>query len=183
MRRVEFELEGICPILFSRFHEAEQSRVKAQKRTRLTEKDRMEEVDLKCYKTKSGELFIPAEQVKASIINATGELAQRMKKTEEKQLYKSSIFIEPEELGLGKKKWDFIDERRVVNPNTRGAQMCKRPAMDTGWKIKGKMILVDDLITIPSLHDRMKLAGLRYGLGSFRPNFGRFIVTKLKEVK
>lgn len=178
IQKIDFEIEGIAPILYNRFHEQAQESVRQAKRVRLSEEDRVKEIDLKLYKTKEGELFIPEEAIKSALINAVGDLAQRLKKGSEKQLYNSSVFIEPIELELGTKKYDFVDERRIVNPMTGGAQMCKRPGLREGWKVSGKFIVSDPLITPSALKERLQYAGLRFGLLSYRPKFGRFIITR-----
>ncbi|MFQ6057150.1 MAG: hypothetical protein ACE5J3_14360, partial [Methanosarcinales archaeon] len=89
-----------------------------------------------------------------------------------------AISIEPEEIGLGTKKYD-IDVRSVVIQRQR--ILRARPRLNK-WKLKFKIIYDETYISSDILRDVIKDGGIKVGLLDFRPankgSFGKFKIKK-----
>lgn len=63
-------------------------------------------------------------------------------------------------------------------PPRTGALIWKcRCQMPTGWKASFTLTFDDNIIAEKTLRDAIEHAGLMVGMGSWRPKFGRFLVT------
>jgi hypothetical protein len=171
IKKFEIELEGLCPLLMDRF-DTEPSNLK-------TQEDYIKSAEKKVYVDKDG-LIIPGVAIKATIREASSELGMKREGKKNRQMIRAGVFIE--DLKLGKKTHDGI----VSHVVTRGKGdkvtrvMSYRPIIKE-WKAKGKM----SLIGVPSdfVKQALELAGVKYGLMSYRPEFGRFVLKSFKEVK
>ena len=102
-----------------------------------------------------------------------------------KDVVKRGIVVEPFQIPLqndkGKvyKKWDEIDARRVVIQ--RAAVVRWRPLFHEGWKLNFTIqVLDEDSLAVSTVKEILERAG-SYGIGDYRPRFGRFMVTKFEE--
>lgn len=59
--------------------------------------------------------------------------------------------------------------------------MRSRPVIPTGWRIKIKLMFDEDIIPAKDMQEAMVNAGKFIGLGDWRPKFGRFEVSNVKE--
>lgn len=172
VKKIEFELKSICPLLMDRFYTESKAK---------TEKEYKKEAENKIYKDKKGNPSIGANAIKACIRVASSELGKRMDAKKHRQTVKAGIFFDQDFFPLNKKTPDLIREDLV----TRGQGdkvtrvMTFRPQFDS-WTIKGKMNLIG--IEPNFVKQALELGGYKYGLYGYRPEFGRFIITKFKEV-
>ena len=54
--------------------------------------------------------------------------------------------------------------------------IVRRPAMKAGWKIQATIAVLDDTLPVEALRNAIETAGLYVGVGSWRPEFGRFVL-------
>ena len=61
-------------------------------------------------------------------------------------------------------------------PKKGGMAIIRRPALTLGWQLTATLAVLDDNLPPDPLRDALAIAGLRVGVGSWRPEHGRFIV-------
>ena len=134
--------------------------------------------DIKAYKLPSGELYIPAEAIKGCLIGASS--FRKIGKFTAKPMVAGGVFITPQKIKLGTKKYEY-DIRTGVN-KMRGRIVVVRPKIPK-WKVNfdleyDETLIGDDKIIKQLLED----GGKRVGILDFRPQkmgqFGRFKVSK-----
>ena len=97
-------------------------------------------------------------------------------------LFKAGIVALDELCSFGTKDWDYLDRRRVLVQ--RNGITRVRPAMQSGWKVTVKlMVILPEYIEQHLLHDRLNAAGRLIGVGDFRPTFGRFQINSFHVLK
>ena len=142
-----------------------------------------EELEQGAYRKESGELYFPAEWFYQTLLKASGEfgIPGRGKKSY-RDFIKSTVVIEPEQIGLGIKEYS-IDARPIVIRATRGRIVRYRPHIPQ-WSVSFDLVLLDeDLIDTETLNAILVRAGATVGIGDYRPRYGRFVVEKFKEKK
>ena len=175
MKTVEVELTGVTPLLMN----SPKSMLEPNKGTKLKTKkyDQEEDAEKGAYRTDSGELYVPAEAIKACIVGAAAY--RKFGKYAARPIVAGGVYITPRQIELGTKDYD-IDLRTVVIQRSRVVKA--RPRLDE-WKIKftlkyNENLIADDSLLRPIFED----AGQRVGLLDFRPQklgeFGQFEVTK-----
>lgn len=180
--KFQVEIEGIAPLLMHKFSEGMLTKIKPKSGDKvLSEEERREQAKQFAY-INEGKLVQPAIHIEGALIKAATELklSGSGKKTY-KDLMKAAAFVTPELIPHEIQKWD-VDSRAVVNPTTRGRSMCYRPRLDE-WELKFQLEVLDERADAAAIEEIVNIAGLRQGLGSYRPKFGRFKVTKFKEIK
>lgn len=169
-------VQGVADFLFHRWNcEAVEAKSKAAKNSAAKKSDNIESY---VYRTEAGELAVPGEYLRQSIIHAAKfRQDPRSPRKSAMDLYKAGVVTLTHLASLGVKEWDYEDKRRVVIQ--RSGVNRVRPAMRVGWKLT-----YDVLVTLPEyiapsdLNDTIQQAGRLVGLGDFRPTFGRFQVTQ-----
>jgi hypothetical protein len=71
----------------------------------------------------------------------------------------------------------FVEGYIHLTPNIYD-YIIKRPAFRTGWKAEFTLNVLDDGINADQVRASLEAAGIYTGLGSWRPEYGRFIVTE-----
>lgn len=167
--QIEFEIKGVAPLKMDRWTDEKQPK---------NEEGYKKQAPKKVYKNNKGEICIPAIALKAAMRLAASEVGKKMEAKKNRQTISSAVFIEPDNLGLGKRKPDEI-VRDIVSRGV-GVKVTRvptyRPLIKEGWKASGTL----KLFGVPKefVKECMQLAGIRYGLLSHRPEFGRFVITK-----
>lgn len=170
---VKFEIESIVPLKMDRFHGLPDPK---------TPEGYQKQAEEKCYRDETGTLVIPVDALKACMRLASSELGKKMDGKKNRQTIAAGIMFDSQYISLGKKEHDGI----VANPVTRGKGdkvtrvISYRPIINK-WKAPGTMMLMD--VSVNFAKQCLELGGIRYGLLSHRPEFGRFMVTKFEEIK
>ena len=171
--KVQIELESIVPLKMDRFHGLPDPK---------TPEGYQKQAEEKCYRDESGNLAIPTDSIKACMRLASSELGKKMDGKRNRQTISAGVMFDKAYLSLGKAKHDGI----VANPVTRGKGdkvtrvITYRPIVNN-WKTTGTILLMD---VQPSFAKQcLELGGVRYGLLSHRPEFGRFQVKKFQVVE
>jgi hypothetical protein len=168
-RKFKVVLKGVAPLLLNKFISEEKQRKK--------EYVPADECKKKLYIAKDGTLYVPTTMVKAAMISAGSDFPFKGKKTY-KQFIKSGIFFDSEEAKLTPQKYS-IDERPVQIGDAR--VLGWRPRFED-WKIEFTMNVIDEFIGENMLKDILSASGKYKGIGSYRPEFGRFIVESIKKL-
>lgn len=175
---VEFTIEGVCPILFHAWNnEAVAEKASAKKGSAAKKTDNVESY---VYRTPKGEIALPGVYVHSSMQYA-GKFKQdpRSPRKSAFDLFKAAISPLTEYASLGKAKWDYLDERRVLVQ--RNAIMRQRPAFNAGWKAQMQFVVnLPEYVDPHFFHEVLTLAGRAIGVGDFRPTYGRFQIIQFE---
>ncbi len=171
--KVKFELESLVPLKMDRFHGLQDPK---------TSEGYQKQAEEKCYRDAAGNLAIPCDALKACMRLASSELGKKMEGKKNRQTIAAGVMFPEQYISLGVKKHDGI----VANPVTRGKGdkvtrvITYRPIINS-WKASGVILLME--VPLGFARQCLELGGIRYGLLSHRPEFGRFQITKFEEVK
>jgi hypothetical protein len=173
MAKYKIEIEGISDLKMDNWIDGIQPK---------SEEGYRKQAEQKVYRDDKGNISIPANSIKASMKFASSEIGKKMEAKKNRQTIQSTVFIEPTMISLGKKNHDGI-VRDIVARGV-GAKLTRvptyRPLIKSGWKISFEL----NAFGVPKefLQECLDLAGLRFGLLSHRPEFGRFQVNKFAEI-
>lgn len=176
--RVLVQIEGVCPILFHRWNCESVAAKSAAKKGSAERKT--DDVENYVYRNEKGELCIPGEYLRGSIIHAAKfQQDPRSPRKSAMDLFKAAIISLTDLSSLGVKDWDYMDQRRVVVQ--RSGITRNRPAMKTGWKASFiLMVNLPEYVDQKLLNSTIQAAGKLIGLADFRPTYGRFNVTQFE---
>lgn len=180
MKKVKVEITGLSPLLMNN----PKSMIDAAQGTgvvQTTKKYDLEKEAAKlAYFNSKGELYVSAEAIKGSLINAAAY--KKAGKFAMKPLIAGGVIITPGEISLNTKKYT-LDIRTVVIQRARVVKA--RPKIEN-WKLNFELMYNEELIQNSNLiKDVLIEAGQRIGILDFRPqkmgSFGMFKVTKWDE--
>jgi hypothetical protein len=177
---VKMAISGTADFLFHRWNnENVAEKAKASKNSKAKKTDNLESY---VYRLENGELAIPGEYLRQSIINAAKYRQDpRSPRKSAMDLYKAGVVSLTQLGSIGKKKWDYEDRRRAVIQRSGITRV--RPALRVGWKASfDLMVLLPEYIDLAMLLDTATNAGRLIGLGDFRPTYGRFMVTSVSAI-
>jgi hypothetical protein len=165
-------VEGTAPILFHAWNcDAVKEKADSKKGSTAKKSDNVESY---VYRNDPGEICIPGEYFRMSIINAA-KFSQdpRSPRKSAMDLFKAGLAVLTELCSLGSKEWDFLDQRRVQVQRSGITRV--RPAMHAGWRAVIEIqVLLPEYITPHLLNEVTSRAGKLVGVGDFRPTYGRF---------
>lgn len=176
--RIAVQLTGSADLLFHRWNsQAVDEKAKAAKNSKAKKSDNIESY---VYRNDEGELCIPGEYVRQSVILAAKfRQDPRSPRKSAMDLYKAGVVPLTILASTGKKDWDYEDTRRVVIQ--RAGVNRTRPALKAGWKAEFEfLILTPEYIAPMDLHAVLTQAGTLVGIADFRPTFGRFGITSFE---
>ena len=167
---VSITIQGAADVLFHRWNsEAVDEKAKAAKNSKAKKTD---DVESYVYRTLDGELAIPGEYLRGSIINAAKfRQDPRSPRKSAMDLFKA-VVVTSALATLGVKEWDYLDRRRVLTPLTRAS--TGRAPQCVGWKATfDLMVVLPEYIDHNALRETIESAGRLIGVGDFRPTFGQ----------
>lgn len=171
---VRARLVGVADLLFHRWNcEAVEAKGKAAKGSKAKKTD---EIESYVYRDDAGELALPGEYVRQSIIHAAKfRQDPRSPRKSAMDLFKAGVIGLTPLASLGVSAWDY-EHRCRVTIQRNGITRC-RPAMKAGWSIEvDLMVNLPEYIAPDALQDVLVNAGRLIGVGDFRPTYGRFAV-------
>jgi len=171
VEKIEFELEGFAsPIKMDRWLDLPQPK---------NEAGYLKQAEQKVYRDEKGGIAIPSNAVKAAMRYASSEIGKKTDAKKNRQTIAAQVFIAPTMLSLGREKHDGIT-RDIVCRGT-GAKLTRVPTyrpVIKEWKVSG--VVQTFGVPFDFVKEALELAGMRFGLLSHRPQFGRFIVNKFE---
>lgn len=159
-------VKGLAPLLQNRFSGEQNSR-QTRRTGQVYDNEAMARNAL--YTNEKEEVIQPAIHFESAMIKAATNFRFQGKKTF-KDLFKSAVFVEPEQIVHGNQEWT-IDERPVVVNRSRIIRA--RPRLDD-WHLEFQVIVTDERVSGNILKDVLTEAGMYYGIGDYRPRCGRF---------
>jgi len=128
------------------------------------------------YKDEKG-IYIPSIQIKGALING-GKSVKRKPYGSFKDLVKAYFFVEPAKIHLNKKKPDFINESYPQRKDGARVRLL-HPAFEKGLTLNFSLVVTNDDIDERTIKMILEKAGLENGIGAWRPEHGRFKITKI----
>jgi hypothetical protein len=179
VREFAVEIEGVEPgLLQHRFSGATVKGlldvVKSSSRQKHTPE---EEAKMVAYLTVDGTLVQPGEHIFQAMVKASSEYIMRGKRTY-KDAVKGNVYILPELIPHRSNEYE-IDARRVV---IQKASIVRHRPLLREWGLSFTVRVMDDTIPDEVIHQILQKAGQSYGIGDFRPRFGKFAVTKFEKL-
>lgn len=175
---VKVALEGTAPLLFHRWNvEGVAEKAKAAKGSKAKKSD---DVESYVYRNERKEICVPGEYFRQAIIHAAKYRQDpRSPRKSAMDLFRAGVVNLTDLATLGKKEWDYLDQRRVVVQ--RNGVTRVRPAFLAGWSATFELqILLPEYISRELLGGVIGDAGRLVGLGDFRPTYGRFQVVEFR---
>lgn len=182
--KVKVKISGTAPLICNRFTDAAQ--LKATNGSRLSgvgdKGTPREQAEPKLYKSANGKAYvIPQPNLFRCLIDAgTYFKAGKSKVTTQKSsLLCSCVRVEGSEIPIeSPDQWE-VDTRAVRIPATGGRILCHRPCFQN-WSLRFTLMIDPDFISVKLMREIVDAAGLRIGLGDFRPAckgpYGTFVV-------
>lgn len=179
MYKISGEITGVSDVLFNKMTPTtENSLRKGSSGGKFTDKQRLDETSQMYHVDSDGNAIIDSWMFKQVL--AAGATKGNIK-TGRKSLAPfliATVFVEGN-IYLNPNKPDYVHERPGRRPPKTGAAcLVKRPAFRAGWTASFTLNVTDDRIDSDSIRASLVEAGTLAGLGSWRPEYGRFIVTK-----
>lgn len=182
--KFNIEIKGIAPLLMHKFSESAITGPRGQRKgdSEKTKEEKIEAATPYLYVDAKKKLVQPSIHIEMAMAKAATSvrLAGNGKATY-KEIVQSACFIDEEYIQHKNQKWT-VDARSVVNQATKGRIMSYRPRLDD-WCLNFTLEVLDDRADPRCIKEVLTIAGLRKGIGSYRPRFGRFEVTKFQELK
>jgi hypothetical protein len=188
VEHIKVTIEGVTPLICNRFHDAAQiSASSGTSSATVGERGTpQEQAELKLYKSATSDaLVIPTPNL-MSCITEGGKFFKSGKSkvtTQKSSLIPACLEIEGIEVLLKHKQRWRVDGRPVRIPATGGRIIAYRPIFDD-WSLSMNLTLDTTLVSVKLLRECIDSAGVRIGLGDFRPDrkgpFGKFKVTLWK---
>lgn len=182
MYQVSMKIEGIADFLFNRMTEEDLGDFKGGKSGgQMTDDQRLKRAEGKVYSDEAG-LFLPPWTVKKLFLNGAFEGKLKLSKKPLHRIIAAMVFVQGpgrfvDDRGKPVVERDYIHQITGRTPPRTGAMtIVRRPAMKAGWKIQATMAVLDDTLPVEALRNAIETAGLYVGVGSWRPEFGRFVL-------
>lgn len=176
--RIRVQLTGDSDLLFHRWNcEAVEAKSKAAKGSAAKKTD---DIESYVYRNDDGELCIPGEYVRQSmIVAAKYRQDPRSPRKSAMDMVKAALVCLTPLASLGIKEWHYEHKCRVTVQ--RNGVTRVRPAIKAGWQAEFIFLVNLPEYIDPSLfHAILTDAGKLVGLADFRPSYGRFRVTHLE---
>jgi hypothetical protein len=171
---VRARIVGVADLLFHRWNcEAVDAKAKSAKGSKAKKSDDLESY---VYRDDAGELALPGEYVRQSIIHAAKfRQDPRSPRKSAMDLFKAGVIGLTPLATFGVKDWDY-EHRCRVTIQRNGITRC-RPALKAGWTVEvDLMVNLPEYIAPDALQDVLVNAGRLIGVGDFRPTYGRFAI-------
>jgi hypothetical protein len=177
MYKIHGKIQGVAPFLYNRMVDPE-SLNKTSTGGKPKPGEREAEAEMKVYKDEDG-LYLPRWNFKKCLLLGVQKAGLKEGRAGMAPFLEATVFLEEDPHFTGKKERDYMDERvGRIPPKTGAAAIIRRPALQTGWELPFTLTVVDDRRDADAIRRGLEEAGLLVGLGSFRPEHGRFIVTE-----
>ena|SRR5579872_3627730 len=176
MYRIQTELTGLAPFLYNRIAADALDGTTGKKR------DPAAAVEAKLYRAADRTLILPQWNLKRVLLDGAIKLKTKVAKTSLTDLVSACVFVDGDP-SFGVKEPDAIHPCVGRVPPRRGAAvLIRRPLLNQGWKLRVLFAVTNDVIPLTQVKAALDVAGLLVGMGSWRPQFGRFEVSQFEQV-
>lgn len=187
MRTFNGTIAGTMPFLFNRYVDVAEANEAVGKKPRDDTKVdawRRKEALLRVYANGKG-LYLPGRNIRSAMVEGAKALDMRHKLTRvSKALWpflRRGLVVEPAELLFNVKKTEELHGDMVRIPPQSGPLVMKYWPMLEDWKLSFSLVVFDDSLAGDELEESLKAAGLFAGLGTGRPDYGKFSLAEFAE--
>ena len=182
LKDYDVTIRGTAPLMHNRYPMEATGITKKHQRGTLFNAEG--EVKKTYYVNSKGEIYQPAEHIEGALIQAgSAKTVPGLGKKTYKDQMKTNIAVLPVEIPFPNGKNYKTDVRLAVIPATRGRVPVARARWDE-WEFNFTLRVFDDsLLDCETLKELLEMAGKTKGIGTYRPKYGRFEVTKFEPVK
>lgn len=178
MYSIEGRSQGLAPFLYNRMVDPTVLASGVSGGGPVGLQARQAEAEKKVYVGTDGMLCLPAWTFKRVLLKGAQISKIKINKTLLTDLVAALVFCDGDP-SFGVQTRDFIHEAvGKIPPRTGAAAIIRRPALNTGWNLTFKLNVLEDTLIHENLLAALSLAGTRAGMGSWRPEYGRFLVVE-----
>jgi len=177
MYKIRGKLQGTADLLFNQFtpEATEQIRTRTSGGS-FTDDQRTDEAIKKCPLDPDGNAIISSWMLKRVIADGAKAGNVKIGRKSLAPFLIATVFVDGF-IHLTPNHYDYIHEIPGKRPpKTGGACLIKRPAFKTGWIAAFDLMVMDDRINAEQIRTSLEEAGIYVGIGSWRPEYGRFIL-------
>lgn len=194
MKTIRFELTGTMPLMLNNpqvinpFNEFTKKLTPLTSKKKKTDEDMLQILKLKflasLYTDAQGRYIVPSEHIFSTLVAAAKERKLGASFIRSAQVIGDSVIKfkdadkTPEqlhELGI------YVDVRPVSVGSISKSKVPTARAIIPEWSIETEIWFDENQINLKDIESCMEVAGLRYGIGTYRQKYGRFAVKKLKK--
>lgn len=184
MYKLRGVIEGNAPLLFGAMTQRSLEVLEGTRGTggRYTPSEQLAEVAERYYWDEQG-MYLPAWNFKKCLLDGCVKAGLKEGRASMMPFLKATVFPSGE-LRFGRMEPDGV--MSVVGkrpPRTGGAVVIKYPKLDAGWRLPFELDVVDDRRREEDIFRSLTEAGKLVGLGAWRPEFGRFLVTEWERIE
>lgn len=176
MYRISATIKGIAPLLFNAldiedleppdFDKKKQSR-------RMTREEKIAKANKRVNRNKNG-IYLPGKNLKECMLEGCKFAGLKEGRRSLEPYLRATVYFD-REMSFNKKDVDEIDARwGRIPPRIGPAVVIRRPMLNDGWILKVGMLVAMDNISAGDIEASMVSGGLLIGVGSGRPENGRF---------
>ena len=195
MQSIKFKMTGVCPLMLNNpqtvnpMNEYAKALKELTSKRSKTDEDQNEIFHLKflasCYINQKGQYILPANMIAKSF-----EAGAKENKLGAK--FQRSVFVfedvvlkfdengcSPEEL------WENFSEKYVdIRPvGIQKSKIVTARMIIPEWSCQGELFFDENQLNKSEVWLAMNNAGLRYGVGTYRQQYGRYTIEEVKEEK
>jgi len=184
MYQIKGTIVGVADILFNRMTEETENSLRTGKTGgKFTDEQRQVEAMGKYHKNADGKAVIPGWMFKKVLSEGASKGGLKEQKRSLAPYILATVFVNGDVV-LKPSAPNYIHETTGKRPpRTGGACLIKRPGFRAGWEAKFILNIIDDRRDADQIRRALEEAGILVGIGSWRPEYGRFIVKDWEVIK
>jgi hypothetical protein len=187
--KIDIVIEGKTPLLLNRFtDEQAQAATKGTRGSNRGDRGTEREIaESKLYLNSAGQPCIPQPNLLSCLVEGGvwHKIGKKQVTTKSESLIYAACDVISTAIAIKHIQPWSVDTRPIVIPSTKGRILAYRPRFDD-WQLDFEMELRTEIIGVKLMRAILDDAGMRAGLGDFRPSrkgpFGRFKVIHWKEI-
>ena len=181
MYTVEAVIEGVAPILFNGWtKQALEDLDTGRTGGKRTIAQKEAEGEAKLYRDARG-IYLPKWNLKRCLEDGCRLGAFKEGRKGLLPYLQATVFIEEDPVFDGPPdQWFMHICWGRIPPRTGTAAILRRPALPAGWRLPFQLVVMDDNRDPGRLNEVVTTAGLLAGIGAWRPEYGRFLLTDWK---
>lgn len=174
MYRLDVKIKLLADVLFNPMtEEAEENIADGATGGRKPKDQQIADAHKKLYRNGNG-LVIPKHMLKSVMICGCGMAKLKHGRSGLWKYLKATAFVE-DHADLGVTEPDYIHQS-VIHKKDGKAIISYRPAVKAGREAQFRVVVYDDNITEKQVRQALEAGGIYCGVGSFRPEYGRYEV-------
>lgn len=172
MYKIHGTIQGVTNVLFNKPDE-EQLENPTPGKKNLEQK--MAEMEARLHRDIDGDPVLATEAFKRSLLEGCRKAGIKQGRASMSSFLDATVFLESAPKIEG--EFFVFEHWGKIPPRTGAAVILRRPAFKPGWSAPFVLHVFDDARDPSAIRLSLEQAGMLVGVGSWRPEHGRFIVT------